>query len=168
MRAETERVCGGFRLRLVRPLLGVWRKEIDECVCARKWKFREDASNRELAGLRNRMRHEIVPALEKSFGRGIKRAVWRTAEILGAENEWMDGLVEVEPGEIPLTRLRGMPLPLRRRLIHAWLKKTGVPLAGFEEVEAVLALAGSDSAPAKINLPGGFHARRRAKKLFVE
>jgi len=168
MRPEADRFYGSFRLRLLRPLLGVWRKEIDDCVRERKWHFREDASNRELVNLRNKMRHEIIPALESHFGREIKRSVWRSAEILGAENEWLASLIEIEKGEIPLARLRGMPLPLLRRLIHAWLKKTGVPCVGFDEVEAVLGLLAADSARSKINLPGGFHARRRAKKLFIE
>ncbi len=168
MRPESERIQDGFRLRLLRPLLGVWRGEIDERVRARKWKFREDATNRERASVRNRIRHEIIPALEASFGREIKRSVWRSAEILGAENEWMASLVDAEEGEIALGRLRGMPLAKQRRVLHAWLKKKGVPLAGFNEVEAALALALGTSGPAKINLPGGFHARRRAKKLFVE
>ena len=168
MRPEADRFHGSFRLRLVRPLLGVWRKEIDGCVRERKWHFREDASNRELVNLRNKMRHEIIPVLESRFGREIKRSVWRSAEILGAENEWLASLIEIEKGEIPLSRLRGMPLALRRRLIHAWLKKTGVPCIGFDEVEAVLGLVAGDRARSKINLPGGFHARRRAKKLFIE
>jgi hypothetical protein len=38
---------------------------------------------------------------------------------------------------------------------------------GFDVVEAVLGLALYDS-PAKINLPGGAHARRRAGSIFIE
>jgi tRNA(Ile)-lysidine synthase len=168
MRPETVRLYGKFRLRIVRPLLAVWRSEIDECIREKKWRFREDASNRETVNLRNKMRHEIIPLLESHFGRGIKRSVWRSAEILGAENEWMASLVEAGTGELSLARLRAMPLPLLRRLLHAWLKNAGVPCAGFAEAEAVLGLLAPGCPHAKINLPGGFHARRRDKKLFVE
>ncbi len=168
MRPESERVYGAFRLRLLRPLLAVWRAEIDACIRERKWRYREDASNREPVNLRNKMRHEIIPLLESHFGREIKRSVWRSAEILGAENEWIAGLAVAGDGELPLARLRALPLPLRRRLIHGWLKKAGVPCAGFDEVEAVLGLLAPGSPRAKVNLPGGFHARRREKKLFLE
>jgi len=164
MRVATRR----GKLTLVRPLLGVWREQIDAYISEHGLKFREDATNRDLKPLRNRLRHAILPAIEEQFGRQIRKAVWRTAEILGSEEEWLASQVNVETGELSIRQLREMPEGLQRRFIHAWLKEQGAPNIGFEEVEKVRSLIPEVAAVAKVNLPGDLHARRRAGKLFLE
>ena len=63
--------------------------------------------------------------------------------------------------------LRSVPASIQRRLVVRWLRHRDVSNVGFDVVEAVLGLALYDS-PAKINLPGGAHARRRAGIIFIE
>ena len=163
MRGETRHGS----LRVIRPMLGIWREEIDACVKASGLKFREDATNTDTQHHRNRMRHQILPLLEEYFGREIKPALCRSAEILSAENEWMESLIEQPCAELSVTELRPMPVARQRRLILAWLKTHLIQNAGFAEVERVRSLLNEEGAPAKINLPGNRHARRRAKKLFL-
>jgi tRNA(Ile)-lysidine synthase len=168
MRVESMRKIGGVALCIIRPLLGVWRGEIDAYIAAHRLKFREDASNAGTKHSRNKMRHKIIPALEKWFGREIKKSVWRSAEILSAENDWLESLVAPPPRELSVRELHAMPVAQQRRAIHAWLKLLRVNDAGFAEVEAVRALLHPTAKPAKINLPGGLHARRRSGKIFLE
>jgi len=52
-------------------------------------------------------------------------------------------------------------------VIHSWLKGHGIDEPGYAEVELVDSLLLS-SGPAKVNLPGNRHARRRAVVLFIE
>ena len=164
MAVESERMG----LRIIRPMLGVWREEIDAYVRGRKLRFREDASNRTAAFTRNRIRHQLFPLLEKVFGRDVRRAVWRAAAILGAEEEWLAALSGgVEPAELAVPELRAQTVAQQRRRLLAWLRGHAVPDAGFEHVEAVRSLL-EPGGPAKVNLPGGRHARRRAKRLFLE
>jgi tRNA(Ile)-lysidine synthase len=49
-------------------------------------RFREDASNEQLDALRNRVRHRIIPMLEKEFGRDIRKTVRRAASIAADED----------------------------------------------------------------------------------
>lgn len=168
MRGDSTLSIAGRKLRVLRPLLGVWRAEIDAFVRTRGLLFREDKSNADPAHTRNRMRHAILPALEKVFGRDIRRAVWRTAEIFTAENDLLATLTPPPSARLSVPELRAMPLALQRRTLRAWLQKCGVPDVGFDETEAARALIFEPAAVAKINLPGGLHARRRAKQLFVE
>jgi len=155
-------------LRIVRPLLNVWRSEIDGYLAENRLKFCEDASNADPLHLRNRMRHQILPLLEKYFGREIRKSVWRSADILAAENEWIGSLIGEIPSELSVQKLRGMADALQRRLVFSWLKKNGVPVAGFNEVELVRLLIPETAKVAKINLPAGLHARRRAGRIFIE
>src|SRR6266536_2765978 len=65
MREVSTRCIDDVDLTIVRPLLGLWRKEIDSYVQEHRIKFHEDASNKNLNPLRNRIRHRIIPYLEK-------------------------------------------------------------------------------------------------------
>ena len=91
MREASTRRIEDVDLTIVRPLLSVWRDEIDNYVRERRLKFREDASNKNLAPLRNRIRRRIIPYLEKTLGRSIRQNIWRTAVIAAEEENWIEG-----------------------------------------------------------------------------
>ncbi len=167
MQPLTTRVIEGVTLHISRPLLGTWREEIDAYIAKHGLTYREDSSNAELLPTRNRLRHEIIPQLEKAFGREIRRSIWRTAEILREEDAILQGLVgTTSAAELSVPDLRERPVALQRRTLHAWLRHLGVANIGFEEIEKVRGLL--TGRVAKTNLPGGWHARRREKKLFLE
>jgi tRNA(Ile)-lysidine synthase len=153
--------------------LGVWRSEIDEWLKERRIRWREDATNADHTHTRNRIRREILPMMAKALGREVKPAIWRAAELLGAEEDWIDALIEpavsAAGAELGVKTLRGEPLAKQRRLLRAWLERGGVG-AGFAEVEAVRSLLDPDGQgrPAKVNLPGDRHARRRGWLLWIE
>lgn len=167
MAACSARTIDGVVLQIHRPLLGVWREEIDAYVAAHRLEFHEDASNTDPRYTRNRLRHEILPQLERAFGREVRRAIWRAGEILRAESEVLEAqLPPAVPAQLDLVSLQALPLGLLRRQLYAWLRGQGVPTIGFDEVERVRSLLVETRA--KVNLPGGWHARRRAGVLFLE
>jgi tRNA(Ile)-lysidine synthase len=168
MRPTATRTIHGIEMRIVRPLLGVWREEIDACIAMHDLAFREDASNASAQHTRNRLRHEIIPFIERAFDRGIRRSVWRAAEILREEDELLGEMASPfqARAELSVPELRAQPVALQRRIIAAWLKARGIPEPSFDDVENVRHLL--DGRRAKVNLPGGNHARRRSKLLFIE
>ena len=172
MAAESEWTVGRRTLRIVRPMLSIWRTEIDESLQAHSLKWREDATNADPAhATRNRLRAEVLPLLEKTMGREVRQALWRTADILGAEETWIAGLLAAEgpvPTPLPLAALADQPVAKQRRIIRAWLTTSGVLGIGYREVEEARALLDKNNGPAKINLPGHWHARRRQGTLFLE
>src|ERR1700746_4064451 len=64
IREVSKRRVEDVDLAIVRPFLGVWRSEIENYVRKHRLKFREDASNKHLPPLRNRIRRRIIPYLE--------------------------------------------------------------------------------------------------------
>ena len=157
-------------LEIVRPLLGVWRSEIDHYVKEHRLKFREDATNEKLKARRNRMRHKIIPWLEKECGRNIRATIWRAATVLREEDDFLETLTPVgltKGEELKVTQLRHLPLALQRRAIRQWLAHGGVSELGFEVIEEVRGLL-AGGAPSKINLARDRHVRRRAGKIFLE
>lgn len=155
---------------IFRPLLGMTRAEIAAYADARRIAFREDGSNASRAHTRNRLRHDVLPALAAAVGHDPVPVLARAAEILAAEDEYLEEMATalVPASLIEMRRLRREPVALQRRLLRAWLRgRTGAEV-DFETVEKARAMALSDGPPAKINLPRAYHLRRRAGKLFVE
>lgn len=168
MRADSTRKIGKTELRILRPLLGVWRAEVDEYCTSRRLRFREDATNAALENSRSVMRHRVLPMIAEELGREVKPALWRAAELFAAQNEWLETSLQLSQGaELSVAGLRELPDALQRFAIHRWLKMNAVREVGFELVEKVRALLPPGTAVAKVNLPKSRHARRRAGKLFV-
>jgi tRNA(Ile)-lysidine synthase len=158
-------VQGQGKARIVRPLLGVRRVEVEEFLRSRGQAWREDASNRDLSLTRNRVRHELMPTL-RSFQPGIDATLARMAAIARDDEAfWQAELARMLPqvllpgapvrgggravstvaGEaawaVEITRLAAMPAALRRRVVRAAARSCGARL-GAEETAKVLALAG--------------------------
>ncbi len=74
------RVQGTGKARIVRPLLGVRRAEVEAFLRERGQAWREDGSNRDLSLTRNRVRQELMPLL-RGFNPGIDALLARTAVI---------------------------------------------------------------------------------------
>jgi tRNA(Ile)-lysidine synthase len=169
MREVSTRRIEDVDLTIVRPLLSVWRDEIDNYVRKHRLKFREDASNKNLAPLRNRIRRRIIPYLEKTLGRSIRQNIWRTAVIAAEEENWIESQLPNAMGiDLSVKELRKRPLAYQRRQILKWLRAQNVSEIGFELIERVRSLVDPGSRTAKTNLPENRHVRRRAGRLFLE
>jgi tRNA(Ile)-lysidine synthase len=169
IREVSKRRVEDVDLTIVRPFLGVWRSEIDNYVRKHRLKFREDASNKHLAPLRNRIRRRIIPYLEKTLDRNIRQSIRRAAVIAAEEESWIeDQLPDTTDSELAVEQLRDLPVALQRREILKWLRARQIANVGFDVVEDVRSLLGHDARVAKVNLPQDRHVRRQAGKIFVE
>jgi tRNA(Ile)-lysidine synthase len=167
MREVFTRRIDDVDLTIVRPLLSVWRDEIDRYVREGRLKFREDASNKNLAPLRNKIRRRVLPYLEKTLGRNIRQNIWRTATLAAEEENWIESqLLGAGNVDLSVTKLRALPVALQRRQILKWLRGQEIADIGFEVVERIRSLL--DAKIAKTNLPQDRHVRRRAGKIFIE
>ncbi len=172
LRERSVHRVGRTELHLLRPLLGVWRDEIDAYIAARKLTFREDKTNRDLDSRRNRMRHLIIPQIENLLGRNIRKSVWRAATIAADEDalatQMLPPAATLQKRELVLSELNALPVAVQRRALRDWLRHHHIPEIGFDLVEGIRLLLDPANATARINLPGGGQARRRAKKIFLE
>ena len=171
MRKISVHRIGKTKLTILRPLLGVWRSEINSYIGERHLEFREDATNAVLHSSRNKIRHRILPDIENQFGRDVRKTIWRAAQIWSEEEAVLDSLVSTETvsaAHLPVVALRKMPVALQRRAILCWLRARKIADVSFDVVENVRALIKPDAKAAKVNLPRDQHVRRRAGKIFVE
>ena len=169
MREISTRRIKDVDLTIVRPFLSVWRKEIDDYIGEHGLRFREDATNKNLTPLRNRIRHRVIPYLEKMLGRKICQNIWRTAMIAADEEKWIESeLPDSILTDLSVVKLQSLPIALQRRALLKWLRAQNVSNVGFDAIERVRSLANRDSRIAKVNLSENRHARRRAGKIFLE
>lgn len=168
----------GGALLLVRPLLGVRRAAIDAYLVRHGLAFREDSSNAERLHRRNRLRHEVLPLLNDVFERDVSPLLARFAGLAGRDEAWLqrearrileEEAALAEDGSLRLTpRLTALDPALQSRVLLGWLRDQlrlgGIGFGEVEQVRAMLVPGG----PAKVNLPGGRHLRRKARRLWLE
>ncbi|MFZ0089913.1 MAG: tRNA lysidine(34) synthetase TilS, partial [Solirubrobacteraceae bacterium] len=134
--SPSRRALLGMRARdgiLIRPLLALTRADTAAYCRERSLTWREDASNESDAYARNRIRHQLVPALN-AVHPAAEGNVLALAEILRQEAAVLDELVDdVLAGrdEISVERLRGLAPALRRLVVQRLADAAaGRPAAG--------------------------------------
>lgn len=171
------RVGAMHGVKIVRPLLDLSRKDILRFLRKKKLKWREDASNRDVTFLRNRVRHEILPLLEKKLNPAIRHVLLRTAEILSEENQWLDEhagfvlgkCVSAADGSLAVGTLKRCHTALRRRVIRLWLALSGMPVetVDFDAVERISALMDTGKGTGTTELAGSWEVKRRYDRLVL-
>ena len=137
-------------LRLLRPLLTTTRADIEAYIAARQLVPIDDSSNADPAYTRNRVRHELLPALE-AYNPNIRRSMARVAEVSAGEadalNEYADRLwADLSPQTTPdgLTFDRDAWIILSRAAQRILLRRAALALLdddaelGFDALEAAL------------------------------
>jgi tRNA(Ile)-lysidine synthase len=169
MKSRSTRTVDGVTLELLRPLLGITKKELLGYLKERKIRFREDATNAVAEASRNKLRLKVLPLIEELLGPSFKGSIMRNARLLAGEEELLSSLalpIALQE-KLSVKVLRDLHPALRRRVLHAWLKNQGIEEPGFAEVERTASLL-DPKGPAKINLPANRHARRRDGALLIE
>lgn len=82
------------RNNITRPLLDVSRAEITQYLKENKLKWRQDITNEDISFTRNKIRHKLIPFLEKEFNPNLKNTLKMTAEIFRENNEALSNVTE--------------------------------------------------------------------------
>lgn len=178
---------GGIRPRaeggVIRPLLGLERKDLARWLAENGFDFRTDESNFDLRFLRNRVRHEALPVLKRIEPKVVAH-LGRLALILQDEEDAANAAPEGSAapgrprGEAKRSRDRGrsretldpgalarLPVAEARREVRAFLGRLRGNLRGvsFADVEAARTLANGKRA----TLTGGLLLQRKGGVIAV-
>jgi tRNA(Ile)-lysidine synthase len=102
------------RGRLIRPLLGMTRSETEAYCRAHGLAWRVDPSNSDQRFTRARVRHELLPLLER-IAPGAERTIAETARLLRDEAEALDALL---PATDDLAEIAALPAALGRLVLR--------------------------------------------------
>ncbi|MFI1097440.1 tRNA lysidine(34) synthetase TilS [Streptomyces sp. NPDC020917] len=161
--------------RYRRPFLLLDRDTVRQGCLAQGITVWEDPHNHDPAYTRSRVRHEALPILEKSLGKGVVEALARTAQLsrddADALDQWAaDAEADAagEDGSLDVRRLHALPAAVRRRVLRRAAIAVGSP-PGFlfaRHIEEVDRLVTGWHGQKALNLPGGVAVRRANGRLF--
>ena len=174
MRGAGLRGLGGIYPRrdaVIRPLLDVTRDDLRAYLQSRAETWIEDETNQDLANPRNRIRHRVLPELDRALEGSARPAISRAAALIREDGQWLDAVAEERfltlahstPAglEFDVLGLAETPVPVLRRVLLQALRATGGNREiGLEHVEAVTALlngtqGGVDVPGTRVELRGG-------------
>lgn len=156
---------------IIRPLLGVRRKELESYLHEIGQNWREDKSNRDLRFARNRVRHGVLPRLERALNPSVRESLAEAADIARGEEEYWQAEVgkllpeiwDLAKSSLKVSHLTQLPLALQRRVVRAAAETLGVRLE-FAHVEGILAVVLGNEKSA--NLPADWRAERNKSSVI--
>jgi tRNA(Ile)-lysidine synthase len=163
--------------RVIRPLLEISRAELRDDSRQRGLVWREDASNRDVTIPRNRVRHELIPYLEREFNPGITHVLAREASLARVDDDRLQEeaidltstiVLSTTDGktEIDAVALRSLDPALSSRVaFHALARRPHGRFVGFDHVEKILRLAEAPDGTS-VDLPGQ-RATRRGSTIIL-
>lgn len=172
---------------LIRPLLTTSRPEVEAYLKAKGQSWREDSSNLDLGHTRNRVRHTLLPLLERDFNPAIRQTLADLAENAQAESDYWNNecslllprlIHEGKPSRsgrsssgdaqgvlaLDLAGLRSLPLALQRQIIHSTVHRLEISLE-FKHIQQLTAFAEHGKLGARLALPDGLVANRTTREL---
>jgi tRNA(Ile)-lysidine synthase len=171
--------------KVVRPLLDFRREELRSFLRAKKQKWREDATNRDSARMRARMRNKLLPWLARQFNAAVVEHLAALAARAREQATFVEQLAaQVLDKNVALdgknTRIgiAGLLDPfgtrdckaadvLRAKVIQQIVERTrqrrGQLLAGH--IESILQLAKSGEPGKRLQMPGGIDVLRERETL---
>ena len=169
---------------VLRPLLGFRKEDLHQFLREQNQPWREDSSNLDIAFLRNRVRHKLLPVISEEFGDRALEHLSEIAEIARAEEEyWATSQPESRtPTEsaqsakddnsavhsLPVSPLLALPLAAQRRRIRAWLEENAPDSSiSFRRIEDTLDLARGESGRV-LELSAIHNLRREQQNLLLE
>lgn len=114
---------------IIHPLLSISREEIEEYCQKRELNPRRDPTNQETIYTRNKIRHKVIPYIEKEINPSLKKVMARMSQIIKEEDQYLNDLAkkmineilieqDIDYVKLSLTGLRDMVPVMRRRVMR--------------------------------------------------
>jgi tRNA(Ile)-lysidine synthase len=161
---------------ILRPMLHAWRHEILSYLDSMGARFVSDSSNTRSDFLRNRVRIELLPRLERDFAPGLRR---RLAALAGEMRDLDDfvGLAartelgrRIREGTLDIVGFAGLHPALGAALLREFLASRTGSLRRLtrRHIDGLCRLCLGESPSAALDLPGGWRAERRYAALALD
>ncbi|MBN2584828.1 MAG: tRNA lysidine(34) synthetase TilS [Planctomycetes bacterium] len=168
------------RIVAIRPLLEVTREQILDYLKARQLEWMDDETNRSPKMLRNRVRHELLPLLERDYAKGLRGRLGQLAEHLAAVQQllagraaavWDEAVASATPRavEFHIDVLRDHGPAICGELVLAALEHlaAGRQSVTADHLEALWRTVRTESGGQRLELPDGIRVTRRGRILRI-
>jgi tRNA(Ile)-lysidine synthase len=164
-------------IALIRPLLDIWRSQTVEFCETHQLRPHYDISNDSLDFVRNRLRHEMIPALE-TYNPRFREAVWRSGKTLSADYELLSNALEASWKKVVILQAHNyvaldlsflseqppaLQMHMMRRVVQLLLPGYDT---GYAELQRAVTFI-ADSFRDRTDFVGGLLMLREADVLYV-
>jgi len=164
----------GARARLLRPLLGVSRAEIENHARLRGLEWVEDESNADTIRRRNFLRHQVFPLLERQFP-AARATIARAAAHLAEARELLDEMARTDfercsgPGGVDARDLLRLGDARAKNLLRYWCETRGIEPLSAARIGELLRQLRESRAEARIGFAvRGWKFLRYRDKLTLQ
>jgi tRNA(Ile)-lysidine synthase len=165
--------------RYLRPLLGIRRDQTGAACTALGLEPWDDPQNRDLSLTRARVRVQLMPDLAAVLGPGVAEALARTADLLRADAEVLDGIADAEAARLggaitageqgwAVRELAALPAAVRHRLLRLAALAADCPAGAVSQrhVQRMDELVTGWHGQRWVDLPGSVRCERRYGRLL--
>lgn len=160
------------RDKIIRPLIKIWRRRIEDYVGELKLVPRRDHTNYETRYLRNLVRLKLIPQL-KTYNRNIKEILLNTTflltqDYLFLEEKSEEALEQVaRDGKLSIEKLKKVEPALRGHLLRKAIEKVKGSLSNldFSHIQEILSKVGA-AEKWELHLPDGVYALGNQRTLI--
>jgi tRNA(Ile)-lysidine synthase len=159
--------------RIVRPLIEIRREELRQYAAFHQLAFRTDPTNADVRIPRNRVRHELIPYLEREFSAGIIEVLAREADVAREDEDRLQReaidlavsivlreedeqrqVVRVDAGALTSLHPAVAARVARHALEAAAAGGAGQGFIGFDQITRLVAFARDARPGMSLSLPG--------------
>lgn len=146
--------------QILRPILDVSRREIEDYARENALQWITDESNEDVSFDRNFLRHEFFPLLEKRFP-SYRTTFSRASRHMAEASGLLDELAETDSkvcgisGELRIEDLRKLNFARAKNLLRYFLAQQGMVLPSTAKLEEILRQLRSSSADSKLHIVFG-------------
>ena len=164
----------------IRPIIEMTRTEVEEYLQNLNITPRWDSSNLSTEYERNKIRHELIPILERNYSPNIKRILQQTADILRTEEDLLTELTQQNMGEcvesqdsksitISIIKIKRCHIALQRRILRLSIETLLGDLNryDFDHIDDLINLIDHGATGSIISLPRGIIAERTYEKIII-
>ncbi len=161
---------------IIRPLIEISRREIEQYLKTHKISFRQDKTNFDTKYFRNRIRHRLLPFLEKEFSGEIKKTLRETAENIRIDYDYLAKISDLkfkkylkcmEGSSVKISlRFLKEETAIQRLILRKAIKevKGNLDAVSYSHMKDLLGLLNKKTAWS-FDLPGGIAVKRQGDYL---
>jgi len=159
------------RGRVIRPLLDIYRSEVEKYCSDNNLSPRIDSTNLTTDFTRNRIRHDLIPFIDRNFGSDFTESLCRLSAIAACDDNYLEAQASVAYAEcleysgedfvrLKMARLADLHPALLKRVLRLALQNASGNLKdiGSLHIEKLCRLVPNGGTGTVIQLPGGMRA----------
>lgn len=164
---------------IIRPLLDIERKDIENYCEVNELNPKIDSTNLESVYTRNRIRLELIPYMKKYFNPNIIESLVRMSHIIKDDNDFIENEAIVQYNQIAnkdedsvyinIEKIKKLHISIKNRILRKAISEIlgDVNFIEQKHIEDIISLENEDKIDKHINLPRGIIIYRIVNQLII-